>query len=65
VYALLRTQPVDDRIAWILRAVEGHDLDSVARLTSCSLATVKRRVARIQQFLDEHFVDSYAGEIER
>ncbi len=65
VYALLRTQPVDDRIAWILRAVEGHDLDSVARLTSCSLATVKRRIARIQQFLDEHFVDSYAGEIER
>ncbi len=65
VYALLRTQPVDDRIAWILRAVEGHDLDSVARLTSCSLATVKRRIARVQKFLDEHFVDSYAGEIER
>ena len=59
VYALLRTQPVDERIAWILRAVEGHDLESVARMTSCSLATAKRRIARVQKFLDEHFVDSY------
>ncbi len=62
VYALLRTQPVDERIAWILRAVEGHDLDSVAALTSCSLATVKRRIARVQKFLDEHFVDSHTEE---
>lgn len=62
IYALLRTQPVDERIAWILRSVEGHDLETVARLTSCSLATVKRRIARVQKFLDEHFVDSYAEE---
>ena len=57
VYALLRTQPTDDRIAWTLRAVEGHDLETVARLSRCSLATVKRRISRAQKFLDEHFVD--------
>lgn len=58
IYALLRTLPTDDRIAWTLRAVEGHDLESVAKLTSCSLATVKRRISRAQVFLDEHFIDS-------
>lgn len=57
IYALLRTLPTDERIAWTLRAVEGHDLDTVARLTRCSLATVKRRITRAQRFLDEHFVD--------
>jgi RNA polymerase sigma-70 factor (ECF subfamily) len=56
VYALLRTLATDDRIAWTLRAVEGHDLATVARLARCSLATAKRRIARAQRFLDEHFV---------
>jgi len=60
IYALLRTLPADDRIAWTLRAVEGHDLETVARLTRCSLATVKRRISRAQRFLDEHFVDPNA-----
>ena len=60
IYALLRTQPVDERIAWILRSVEGHDLETVAHMTSCSLATAKRRIARVQKFLGEHFVESYA-----
>jgi RNA polymerase sigma-70 factor (ECF subfamily) len=57
IYALLRTLPTDERIAWVLRCVEGHDLETVARLTSCSLATVKRRIGRAQRFLDDHFVD--------
>lgn len=57
IYALLRTLPTDERIAWTLRAVEGHELETVARMTNCSLATVKRRISRAQQFLDEHFVD--------
>ncbi|MFO0759074.1 MAG: sigma-70 family RNA polymerase sigma factor [Byssovorax sp.] len=60
IYALLRTLPTDDRIAWTLRAVEGHDLETVARLTRCSLATVKRRISRTQRFLDDHFVDPRA-----
>ncbi|MFO0614880.1 MAG: sigma-70 family RNA polymerase sigma factor [Polyangiaceae bacterium] len=56
IYALLRTLPTDERIAWTLRAVEGHELEVVARLTKCSLATVKRRISRAQRFLEEHFV---------
>ncbi|MBK9264799.1 MAG: sigma-70 family RNA polymerase sigma factor [Polyangiaceae bacterium] len=57
IYALLRTLSADDRIAWTLRYIEGHELEAVANLTRCSLATVKRRISRAQQFLDEHFVD--------
>jgi RNA polymerase sigma-70 factor (ECF subfamily) len=63
IYALLRTLPTDDRIAWTLRSVEGHELEAVARLTDCSLATVKRRIARAQRFLEEHFISvGAAGE---
>lgn len=57
IYALLRTLPTDDRIAWTLRCVEGHDLETVGRMTRCSLATVKRRITRAQRFLDDHFVE--------
>ena len=57
IYALLQTIPLDDRIAWTLRCVEGHDLDTVAEYTNCSLATAKRRIGRAQQFLDGFFVD--------
>lgn len=56
VYALLRTLNADDRIAWTLRVIDGHELDTVARLARCSLATVKRRITRAQRFLDEHFI---------
>ncbi len=64
VYALLRTLPADDRIAWTLRYVEGHELGEAAELAGCSLATVKRRIQRAQQYIDEHFVDFAAAEEE-
>jgi len=56
VYAVLRTMDSSDRIAWTLRYVERHRLETVAELTGCSLATAKRRIARAQAFLTEHFV---------
>jgi RNA polymerase sigma-70 factor (ECF subfamily) len=56
VYALICTLPSNDRIAWTLRYVERHRLEAIAELTDASLATVKRRIARAQQFLSEHFV---------
>jgi RNA polymerase sigma-70 factor (ECF subfamily) len=37
--------PSSERAAWILRHVEGHDLEEVARLCGCSLATAKRRIS--------------------
>jgi RNA polymerase sigma-70 factor (ECF subfamily) len=60
VYALLQTLPADERIAWTLRHVERHRLESVAALAGCSLATAKRRIARAQDFLKEHFVSPFA-----
>ena len=64
VYALLQTLPADERIAWTLRYVERHRLESVAELVGCSLATAKRRIARAQAFLEEHFVSPFAEEEE-
>ncbi len=61
VYALLGTMPANDRIAWTLRYVERHRLEGVAEMTDCSLATAKRRIARAQHFLSEHFVSSLRG----
>jgi RNA polymerase sigma-70 factor (ECF subfamily) len=62
LYALLQTLPASDRIAWTLRNVERHPLGETARLCGCSLATVKRRIARAQRFLSTHFVVALAGE---
>lgn len=49
VYAILDRLPVRERLAWILRHVEGEDLKEVARLCGCSLATAKRRIAAAHQ----------------
>ena len=42
---VLRALPVEERIAWVLRYVEGEALEDVARAAGCSLATAKRRIA--------------------
>jgi RNA polymerase sigma-70 factor (ECF subfamily) len=62
VYALLQTVPPDDRIAWTLRHLEHHRLETVAELCSCSLATAKRRIHRAHKFLQEHFVTPFVEE---
>ena len=62
LYALLKTMPADDRIAWTLRHIERHPLEAVAELNRCSLATAKRRIQRAQRFLNEHFVAPFAEE---
>jgi RNA polymerase sigma-70 factor (ECF subfamily) len=53
VYTLLDRLPVGRRVAWTLRYVEGHELETVARLCNCSLATAKRRIAAAHQALDQ------------
>ena len=45
IYAIVEELPTDERIALLLRRVEGLPLEDVAGLCSCSLATVKRRIA--------------------
>lgn len=44
-----------DRIAWMLRNVEGLSLDEVAATCECSLATVKRRIACADAVVARHF----------
>jgi RNA polymerase sigma-70 factor, ECF subfamily len=45
VYAQLDRMPVNHRLAWTLRHVQGEELGTVAELMGCSLATVKRWIA--------------------
>ena len=44
--------PTNDRMAWMLRHVEGYALQEAADACGCSLATVKRRVAAAQKRID-------------
>jgi RNA polymerase sigma-70 factor (ECF subfamily) len=41
----LERLPTEQRIAWMLRYVEGETLEAVAHACNCSLATAKRRLA--------------------
>lgn len=53
LYTLLDRLPVEDRLAWTLRYVEGEELQTVAQLCGCSLATAKRRIARAANAIAE------------
>ena len=57
VYRELDRLPVDDRIAWTLRHVQGENLDECARLAGCSRATVHRRITAASIALREMFND--------
>jgi RNA polymerase sigma-70 factor, ECF subfamily len=48
VYGILDRLPVEERLAWTLRHVQGEELAAVAELIGCSLATTKRRIAAAQ-----------------
>lgn len=50
--AVLQSIDGDERVAWILRVVEGEQLESVASLCDCSLATAKRRISAAQSRID-------------
>ncbi|MGH7439658.1 MAG: sigma factor-like helix-turn-helix DNA-binding protein [Polyangiaceae bacterium] len=54
---MLGTLPTDDRIAWLLRHVQGERLQDVALACGCSLATAKRRIAAAQQVVQEALRD--------
>jgi RNA polymerase sigma-70 factor (ECF subfamily) len=47
IYTLLDRLPAADRVAWTLRHVEDRSAEDVAGLQRCSLATAKRRIARV------------------
>jgi RNA polymerase sigma-70 factor (ECF subfamily) len=49
---VLARMPADQRVAWMLRYVEGYRLEEVASIAGCSLATVKRRIDAVKRTLD-------------
>lgn len=51
----------DDRIAWMLRHVEGEKLEDVATITGVSLATAKRRIAAAEVGLRGQLRDHREG----
>ncbi len=46
--------PPAQRVAWMLRRVDGHSLDEVAAACECSLATAKRRIAAADASIHQH-----------
>lgn len=57
VYELLDAMPVEQRLAWTLRYVEGEKLEQVATKCGCSLATAKRRIAAAHATLQAEMND--------
>ncbi len=49
VYRMLERIPTDERLAFVLRYVEGQALEEVAEALACSLATAKRRLKRAEE----------------
>jgi DNA-directed RNA polymerase specialized sigma24 family protein len=40
--------PVEERVVWVLRHVEGESLDALVVLCGCSKSTVQRRLRAAQ-----------------
>jgi len=53
MYRALDAMPVNHRLAWSLRHIEGERLETVALLCGCSLATAKRRIVAAQKVISE------------
>jgi len=53
MYRALDAMPVNQRLAWSLRHIEGERLETVALLCGCSLATAKRRIVAAQKLIAE------------
>ena len=53
MYRALDSLPVNQRLAWSLRHIEGERLETVALLCGCSLATAKRRIVAAQKVISE------------
>ncbi|HVZ70840.1 MAG TPA: RNA polymerase sigma factor [Polyangia bacterium] len=56
MYRALDALPVNQRLAWSLRHIEGERLETVALLCGCSLATAKRRIVAAQKAISEAVV---------
>ena len=52
IYTILASFPTTERVAFLLRKVEGMSLEEVATATETSLATVKRRIEAAEDRLE-------------
>lgn len=52
-YEVLESLPANQRLAWVLRHIEGESLEVVASRCECSLASAKRHIKRAQLRLQE------------
>jgi RNA polymerase sigma-70 factor, ECF subfamily len=52
-----------ERLAWILRYVDGHTLEEVADVCGCSLATAKRRLSEAQAHVRRAFDEAEASDV--
>jgi RNA polymerase sigma-70 factor (ECF subfamily) len=59
---VLSSLPAEQRIAWMLRHVEGLELTDVADACGCSLATVKRWIASADARVSQHVRVAAPGE---
>ncbi len=57
IYRVLGRLPVNERVAWTLRHIEGMSLEMVATACDCSLATAKRRIAAAHDVVTEALRD--------
>ena len=53
VYQRLEQLPAEQRVAFLLRRIEGMELEEIARAMGISLATAKRRIAAAQQAVEQ------------
>lgn len=52
LYRTLDRLPANVRIAWTLKTLQGEPLERIAELCGCSLAAVKRRIAKAEEAID-------------
>lgn len=52
LYRRLDRMAADDRVAWVLKNVEGESLDEIAVICGCSKSTVQRRLRRAAAHFD-------------
>jgi RNA polymerase sigma-70 factor (ECF subfamily) len=53
VYRTLERMNKDERLAWVLRFVEGETLEQIAELLGCSVSTVQRRLRSADQVMGQ------------
>lgn len=52
LYRLLDRLPAEERVAWLMRHVEGESLEDMVALCGCSKSTVQRRLLRAEARLE-------------